>query len=108
MARKITDKGRGRYDEARAAKYKEFLGHDLTKEELRLIPYLQSCAVNHYATDRSKMSAAERRLVTEWQERGWLERFPYIIPSREFWQFMCDVLFGFYVDELVVEEDEAE
>lgn len=106
MARKIIEKGRGRYDEARAEKHKAFLGHDMTQEEIRLIPYIQYCAVNHYTTDRARMSASERKIVNEWQERGWLERFPYIIPTREFWQFMCDVLFDFYVDELVVEEDE--
>lgn len=108
MAYSIIAKGRGRYDADRAAKHKEFLGRDLTLEDIRLIPYIQYCVVNHNQLDRSEMDANERKLVNDWVERGWLEKFPHVIPSREFWQFMCDVLFDFYADELVIEEDEAE
>lgn len=108
MAFSIIAKGRGKYDADRAAKHKEFLGRDLTQGDIRLIPYIQYCTVNHQQLDRNHMDASERAKVREWVERGWLEKFPYVIPSREFWQFMCDVLLDFYVDELVVEEDEAE
>lgn len=108
MARKIIEKGRGVFDEARAAKYKEVIGEDLTKEALRLIPYVQYCAVNHQQLDRNRMDATERKITNEWVERGWIEKFPYVVVSREFWQFMCDVLFDFYIDELVIEEAETE
>lgn len=104
MGLKIIEKQRGFLDESRAKKYEAFLGHELTREELRLVPYLQYCAVNHQQTDRARMSAEERKIMREWKERGFLEIYPCVIPTREFWEFMCDALFDFYTHELVVEE----
>lgn len=59
MPIKIIEKSRGRIgiEDDRPAKYKDFLGHDLTREELRLVPYIQYCAVNQQQCDRAHMDA---------------------------------------------------
>lgn len=110
MPIKIIEKSRGRIglEDDRPAKYKDFLGHELTREELRLVPYVQYCAVNQQQCDRAHMDATERSILNDWVEQGFLEQYPCIIPTREFWGFMCDVLLDFYVHELVHEEGEEE
>lgn len=54
------------------------------------------------------MDATERSILNDWVEQGFLEQYPCIIPTREFWGFMCDVFLDFYVHELVHEEGEKE
>lgn len=94
-------------DETQAEKYSDFLGHPLTKTELRLIPYVQYCAVNQQAIDPMRVDADEISLLKDWAINGWYRGFPLsteamdekCVVSKEFWNFMCDALFDFYVVE---------
>lgn len=53
----VIEKRRGMMDEGLAKKHEAFLGHPITKEEMRLVPYIQYCAVNQQQCDRSRMDA---------------------------------------------------
>lgn len=104
MGVKVVNKSRGVMDAEKAMKYKEFLGHPLTQKEMRLIPYVQYCAVNHQTIDRRSVDKEETELLKEWDSKGWCECYPFnatVIPSRKFWDFMNDVLWDFYCLELV-------
>lgn len=101
---KVLLKKRGKYDEEKAAKYEGFFGHPLTLVEMRLIPYVQYCAVNQQQIDRSRIDGAEHKLMFEWKKNGWLDLFPCVSVSREFWNVMGNILFDFYSCELVEEE----
>lgn len=48
------------------------------------------------------------KILSEWEDIGYLVRFPYIMLSRDFWQFTSDVLFDFYVSEITVDGGERE
>ena len=83
------------------------LGHELTVTELRLIPYVQFCAVNQQRIDRARVSAEEKAILKDWTERGLCRCYPWnveVAPTRGFWQFLCDVLFEAYSLELVKED----
>lgn len=108
MDTKVFEKKRGAMNDELAKKHEGFLGHPLTLTEIRLIPYIQYCAVNQQRADRSRMNADERKLLNEWEQASYLVRFPYIVPTREFWQFMSDVLFDFYASELVEVKDDSD
>lgn len=91
---------RGVLSEHLAGKYEPYLGHPLTVEELRLIPYVQYCAVNWQSIDRSRVNAEEREILRDWTDRGLCQCYPFnveVAPSQSFWRFMCDVLFDAYV-----------
>lgn len=99
MSDEITNKGRGKFDEEKASKYKDFLGRPISIEEIRLIPYLTHCAIDHCQLDRSRMTANERAIVSNWESFGHLKRFPYVVVTPVFWRFMSDVMLDFYIDE---------
>lgn len=92
------DRGRECLDEQLSEKYKDFLGHPMTVRELWLIPYLQYLAVNRRPWNIRKMSQSEVEIYNEWQRKGWLlagSTAPLRV-SREFWDFMNDVLWDAY------------
>lgn len=96
-------KHRGRMDAEKAMKYKEFLGHPLTQAEMRLIPYVQYCAVNQGSIDRRHINAEEKIILKQWTEANMCMCYPFnvcVAPTREFWDFMCNVLWDFYSVEL--------
>lgn len=105
---KITYKDRGVIDEEKAKKYEAFLGHPLTLTEMRLVPYVCFCATDQSRIDREKVSREERAILKEWTDKGWCVCFPFnveVVPSREFWEFMCGVLWDFYCNELAQDRD---
>lgn len=101
---------RGKMDEEKAEKYTAFLGHSLTQAEMRLVPYVQYCAVNQQSIDRARVDAAEKALLKEWTDKGWCVCYPFnvpVSPTSEFWQFMCDVLWDFYSHKLPPVEEQC-
>lgn len=102
-ATKIIEQRRGMMDAAKAMKYEGFLGHPLTQAEMRLVPYVQYCAVNQQSIDRRRVDADEVALLKDWTLNEWCVCYPFnvpVAPTREFWQFMCDVLWDFYSHKL--------
>lgn len=98
------DKRRGVLTGEAAIMGEAVLGHELTVAELRLIPYVQSCAVDQMRIDRARVNAEEKAILKDWTERGLCRCYPWnveVAPTREFWQFMCDVLFEAYSLELI-------
>lgn len=93
-----SDRGRGCLDEQLAEKYEAILGHPMTVRELRLIPYLQYLVVNRQPWSIGKMRQSEVEICNEWQRRGWLlaSSSAPLRVSREFWDFMNDVLWDSY------------
>lgn len=86
----------------------KFWGREITQAELRLYPYVHSCAVNARKLDAIKVNMEEREIMQLWKqtdhfEGGISEDSLYL--SKEFFDFINDILYYAYhvYDEL---EDE--
>lgn len=77
---------------------KNWLGREITLEELRLFPYLQYLAVNNGKVDQMKITPSEVRIIKKLRDDGYLKIEPRIIPCKELWDLMCYVIYKGYVD----------
>ena len=84
---------RGMLTEELATKY------GITLKELRLIPYFQYLLINHMSVDPSKIDAEEREILKKWRDAGKItfSCSETVTTTREFWDFMNDVLWDSYV-----------
>lgn len=78
---------------------KEHIGREITQTELRLIPYIQCIMVNEQKLDPSKINSEERQIFMQWKKEGHCDGgMSGLLITKEFWDFMCEVLFEAYVD----------
>ena len=78
-----------------------FLKRNMTLSELRLIPYIHFVMTNSQKLDNRKISDTEREILKMWQDAGYAKhgnKPEDIRVTKQFWNFMCDVLFCSYVD----------
>lgn len=77
---------------------REFLGREMSIVELRLIPYVQYVMINEQRIDPCKCNQADREILQLWREAGHIEGGASgLAITKEFWDFMCEVLFLTYV-----------
>jgi hypothetical protein len=81
--------------------------YGITLKELRLIPYFQYLLINHQAVDIRKIDQEERDILQRWRDEGKITFSCYypVRASREFWDFMNDVLWDSYVPHIDDEEE---
>ena len=77
----------------------------ITLKELRLIPYLQYCLMNG-PIDPRKIDEEEREILQKWRDEG---KITFSIKyectcTKEFWDFMNEVLWESYVKHLTPNE----
>ena len=77
---------------------KNWLGREITRDELRLFPYLQYLAVNNGKIDREKITPTEKKIIENLEDSGWLKTEPRVKPHRKLWNLMCHVIYMGYVD----------
>lgn len=91
--------GRGRLTERIKEKSKELLGYEISQEELRLMPYIQSVMANNQKIDPSKVNQPERIIMRKWIEAGHMEGgMTGLGITKEFWDILCEIVFLGYVD----------
>lgn len=60
--------------------------------------YVQYVMVNHRCLDDNKINADERLIIARWQEEGHIEQHKRgLVVTKDFWNFMCAVLWHGYV-----------
>lgn len=93
-------KPRGLLTNATKAKAEEYLGREFTQKELRLYPYLCSCAVDHSRIERSKTDDEEQEIIRMLEAEGRLLReYPsYMHPTKDFFEFMTKIVGEGYVE----------
>ena len=93
------DKARGCLTENFENEAKEYLGREITQEELRLYPYLCFCAVDHARISREKTTEKEQEIMKILEREGHLVReYPsYMHPTKEFYMFMQKSIVECYV-----------
>ena len=76
-----------------------YLHRDFSQKELRLYPYLQYCCINSEPVDWRKIDGEEKDIIDRLDIDGLLvwDCTSRIIPTREFWNFMCDIITDGYV-----------
>ena len=90
--------GRGQLTDSSKAKMEAFLARTATQTELRLYPYLQFVIMNEQRIDPQKINGAERQILSKLRAAGHIEGGASgFAMTREFWDFLCDVLFDTYV-----------
>lgn len=77
---------------------KRMIKREITIRELRLIPYIQFVMVNDQKLEPNKISQEEREILRKWKDAGFVEGGATGLSiTKEFWDFMCEVLFEGYV-----------
>jgi len=90
---------RGQLTEKAQTIAQKFLGREITTKELRLLPYLQYTMMNDQKLDIRRVSEEERKILAKLREEGHIEGGASGLGvTREFWDFMADILFETYVD----------
>jgi len=76
------------------------LGRKIDRTELRLIPYIQYIMVNEQKIGPNKINSEERKIYQNWKKEGHVEGgMCGLSVTKEFWDFMCDILFESYVKD---------
>ncbi len=77
---------------------KAFFKRKMTTIELRLIPYVQYVMLNEQKLDPQKINSEERTIFMQWKKDGHCKGgITGLSVTKEFWDFMCEVLFEAYV-----------
>lgn len=81
--------------------------YNITKTELRLMPYLQYCLMNRQSIDPRRISGEERKILSKWQDEGKITRscINGCSITKEFWTTMNEILYEAYVPKLEKEGD---
>ena len=71
----------------------------MTREELRLMAYVQYVMMNAQKLDPAKVSQEERDVLAKWREKEYMEGGASgMAITKDFWDAMCELLFLGYVD----------
>lgn len=90
---------RGMLTDRIKVKSRELIGREISSTELRLIPYIQYVMVNDHKIDPRKINQEELEIMSLWRNAGYLEGgLSEMGITREFWDFMNEILFLGYVD----------
>lgn len=103
---KIIEKNRGGKEHLELIKkdFEKFLGRDPSLLEIRLFPYLVYSLMDQII-EREKITSKERELLTNYEKQGFIKkRGTDIGCTKEFWDFLTDIVYKTYVQE--VEDDE--
>jgi len=89
---------RGEFTKAVQATAKRVLGHGISIEELRFMPYLQYVLMNEQRFDRCKVRPDEAKIVESWKKLGYIAQDYPVRVSKAFWDAMLEILYTAYVD----------
>ncbi len=90
---------RGEVTEAIKEKAKELLGiEEISTAELWLMTYVLFVMVNDQRIDFNKINAEERKILSEWRAKGWVEGGALGLSiTKEFWDALNEIVWLGYV-----------
>ena len=81
----------------------KLLGFDMTKDELRMLPYIQYCVMNFGKMEVRCINGEDRKILSKFQKLGFLSRHLRstgdvidIRVTKEFWDKMNQILWLTY------------
>jgi len=90
---------RGQLTERIKVESKKLLGYEITRKELRLMPYIQYVMVNEQRINPEKIDAEERIILRKWKDVGYIEGGAIGLNiTKEFWDIINELIFLGYVD----------
>ena len=98
----IIEKNRGGKEHIELVKkdFEKFLGRDPSLLEIRLFPYLIYSLMDQMI-EREKITLEEKVLLTNYEKQGFIKkRGTDIGCTKEFWNFITDVVYKTYVQEV--------
>ena len=76
----------------------DIIRRKITQLELRLMPYIQYVMMNEQKIEPNKINSDERKILQKWRDEGFIEGGASGLSiTKEFWEFMCEILFEAYV-----------
>ena len=89
---------RGQLTEHIKMRSKELLGYDITRSELRLMPYIQYVMTNGQRIEPAKCNQEDRAILSKWREAGHIEGGASgLAITKEFWDIICALIWLGYV-----------
>ena len=87
---------RGAFTEELATKY------NVTLKELRLIPYVQYCLLNHTPIDIRRVDEEELEILEKWKSDNKIHESDdnRLSCTKEFWDWMNAILWESYVPQI--------
>lgn len=77
----------------------KMISRKITRTELRLLPYLQYVMMNNQKLEINKINQEEREILQQLKKEGYIEGGASGLRiTKDFWNFMCEILFETYVD----------
>ena len=74
------------------------LGREITRTELRLMPYIQFTMVNNQRIDPNKVNHDERGVLQMWRDEEYIEGGAGgLAITKEFWDAINEILWVAYV-----------
>ena len=79
---------------------KKHIGREIDTTELRLIPYIQYIMVNEQKIESIRVNLEDRKILQKWRKKGYIKGGSSELSiTKEFWDFMCEILFQSYVKQ---------
>lgn len=90
---------RGQLTTAIQEKAVAFWGREITQTELRLYPYIYSCAINARKLDLNKINVEEREIMRSWKATGHFQGGASDINmTKEFFDFINEIQWlGYFI-----------
>lgn len=84
------------------------LGYEIDVTELRLMPYIQYCAVNSLTIDPTRINEAERAVLSNWRFAGYISggAGSTIWCTLPFWRNINEIVYLAYIDNENQTEEE--
>lgn len=77
----------------------EVLGREISREELRLMPYVQYVMMNEQRIDANRINTSEREILSSWRSEDWIEGGAGgLAVSKHFWDALSEILWLSYVN----------
>ena len=77
---------------------KLMIGRKISEKEMRLIPYIQYVMCNDRKLKAELINQEERKILEKWKDEGHVKGgICGLAITKQFWDFMCEVLFIAYV-----------
>jgi hypothetical protein len=85
----------------------KLLGFDMTKDELRMLPFIQYCVMNSGAMDVSRINGEDRAILSNFLKLGFLTQHLRstgdvidVRVTKDFWDKMNEILWLTYAGNL--------
>ena len=79
---------------------KKLLGYEITRTELRLMPYIQFTMMNAQKLEPNRINGEERDVLNKWKKKGWVNGGASGMSiTKEFWDAINSILWLAYVKD---------